>query len=154
MLRARAPPLRAPPTKRSRILDDILHLSPLQSKGEFEDAGSEDSNRPSAEAPPPAPKKVMPLKVALACLDLEFSTGVESDDEGGKEEVQIKIDRPARLWRAKFLLLARMLRRRPRGTKPPLVPRPEEAMAKTRVALRIAAATLFVMLIRRLLPSS
>ena len=127
---------------------------PYKAKGSLRTAGASYRNRPSAEGPPSAPKKVMPVNVASACLDLEFSTGVESDDEGGKEEVQIKIDPPARLWRAKFLLLDRMLRRRQRGTKPPLVPRPEEAMAKTRVALRIAAATLFVMLIRRLLPSS
>ena len=43
----------AAPTKKSRILDDILHQSPLRSKGEFEDGGSKDSNRPSAKAPSP-----------------------------------------------------------------------------------------------------
>jgi len=33
-----------------------------------------------------------------ACLDLEFITAVESDDEGGgDEEVQIEIDSPPRL---------------------------------------------------------
>ena len=32
----------AAPTKKSRILDDILHQSPLRSKGESEDGGSKD----------------------------------------------------------------------------------------------------------------
>ena len=39
-------------SKKSRILDDILHQSPLRSKGESEDGGSEDNNRPPTEATP------------------------------------------------------------------------------------------------------
>jgi hypothetical protein len=84
----------AGPTKRSRILDAVLHPSPLHSKGESEDAMSEDSHCPSGEATPPAPKKVVPVNVAPACLDLEFSTAIESSDEGGEEEVRVKIDSP------------------------------------------------------------
>ena len=42
----------AEPKKKSRLIDAILHPSPLQSKGESEDDGSEDSNRPPAEATP------------------------------------------------------------------------------------------------------
>ena len=38
--------------KKSRILDDILHQSPLRRKGESEDGGSKDSNRPPTEATP------------------------------------------------------------------------------------------------------
>ena len=34
--------------------------------------------------------------MAPACLDLEFSTAIESHDEGGEEEVQIEIDSPPR----------------------------------------------------------
>src|SRR6185312_1504228 len=34
------------PKKKSRLIDTILHPSPLQSKGESEDDGSKDSNRP------------------------------------------------------------------------------------------------------------
>ena len=66
-------------------------MSPPQSKGDSEDAASEDSNCPSGGATPPGPKNVMPLKAAPACLDLEFSTAVESGEEGGVE-VQIEID--------------------------------------------------------------
>ena len=42
----------AAPMKKSRILDDILHQSPLRRKGESEDGGSEDSNHPPTEATP------------------------------------------------------------------------------------------------------
>ena len=53
----------AAPKKRGRLIDAILHQSPLQSKGESEDDGSEDSNHPAAEAPPfVAPSKAAPLK--------------------------------------------------------------------------------------------
>ena len=66
-------------------------MSPLQSRGDSEDAASEDSNFSSGGATPTAPKNVMPWKAAPACLDLEFSTAVESGEEGGVE-VQIEID--------------------------------------------------------------
>ena len=42
----------AVPKKRGRLLDAILQQSPLQSKGDSEDDGSEDSNPAAAEAPP------------------------------------------------------------------------------------------------------
>ena len=107
----------AVPKKRGRLLDDILQQSPLRSKGGSEDGRSEDSNRPSAEEPPPAPEKVKLLKTVPPCLDLEFSTAQESDDDGGDKEVQIEIDFPVAHPRlAMFPCLTRMPRRRPRGT--------------------------------------
>jgi hypothetical protein len=74
----------AVPKKKGRILDDILQQSPLRSKGDFEDGLSGYSNRPSAEAPPFTAEKVSPLKDFPLSLDLEFSTALESDDEGGR----------------------------------------------------------------------
>ena len=55
--------------KQSQVLDTLLNASPLQSKGDSEDAGSEDSHCPSGETMPPAPKVVMPLKMAPPWLD-------------------------------------------------------------------------------------
>jgi hypothetical protein len=87
----------AAPKKRGRLIDAILHQSPLQSKGDSEDGGSESSNRPSAEEPPFAtPKEATPLKAVHPNLDLEFSTAVESDDEVGDDEVNIVVDSPRR----------------------------------------------------------
>ena len=86
------------PKKRGRLIDAILHQSPLQSKGDSEDGGSESSNRPAVEEPPfAAPKEATPLKAVPLSLDLEFSTAVESDDEVRDEEVNIVIDSPHRL---------------------------------------------------------
>jgi len=73
------------PTKRSRVLDTLLNVSPLQSKGDSEDAESEDSHYPLGETTPPTPKVVVPLKTAPPCLDLEFSTAQESGDVGVKK---------------------------------------------------------------------
>ena len=42
----------AAPTKKSQILNDILHQSPLRRKEESEDSGSKDSNHPPTEAMP------------------------------------------------------------------------------------------------------
>jgi len=73
----------AAPTKKSQILNDILHQSPLRSKEESEDSGSKDSNHEDAQAPPFAvPKEAQPLRAVPPNLDLEFSTAPESDDEG------------------------------------------------------------------------
>jgi len=85
----------AAPTKKSRILDDILHQSPLRSKGESEDGGNEDSNRPPTEATPfGIPQVAVPLRAVHPCLDLEFSTALESEDEGDVEEVNVVVDSP------------------------------------------------------------
>ena len=65
---------------------------PYKAKGSLRTAGASYRNRPSAEGPPSDPKKVMPVNVASACLDLEFITTIESDDEGREEEVQIEIE--------------------------------------------------------------
>ena len=87
----------AEPKERGRLLDAILQQSPLQSKGDSEDDGSEDSNPAAAEAPPfSAPNEVAPLRAVPPNLDLEFSTTPESDDEEGDEEVNIVIDSPHR----------------------------------------------------------
>jgi len=87
----------AAPTKKSRILDDILHQSPLRSKGESEDGGSEDSNRPPTEATPfGIPQVAVPLRAVHPGLDLEFSTALESEDEGDVEEVNVVVDSPRR----------------------------------------------------------
>jgi len=87
----------AAPKKRGWLIDAILHQSPLQSKGDSEDGGSESSNRPAVKEPPfTAPKEATPLKAVPPSLDLEFSTAVESDDEVGDEEVNIVIDSPRR----------------------------------------------------------
>ena len=85
----------AAPTKKSRILDDILHQSPLRSKGESEDGGSEDNNRPPTEATPfGIPQVAVPLRAVHPGLDLEFSTALESKDEGDVEEVNVIVDSP------------------------------------------------------------
>ena len=85
----------AAPMKKSRILDDILHQSPLQSKGESEDGGSEDNNRPPTEATPfGIPQMAVPLRAVHPGLDLEFSTTLESEDEGNVEEVNVVVDSP------------------------------------------------------------
>ena len=87
----------AVPKKRGRLIDAILHQSPLQSKGDSEDGGSQNNNRPAVEEPPfAAPKEATPLKAVPPSLDLEFSTAVESDDEVGDEEVNIVVDSPRR----------------------------------------------------------
>ena len=87
----------AEPKKRGRLLDAILQQSPLQSKGDSEDDGSEDSNPAAAEAPPfSAPKEAPPLRVVPPNLDFEFSTTPTSDDEEGDKEVNIIIDSPRR----------------------------------------------------------
>ena len=53
----------AAPKKRGRLIDAILHQSPLQSKGDSEDGRSESSNCPAVEEPPfAAPKEATPLK--------------------------------------------------------------------------------------------
>ena len=62
------------PRKRSRLLDTILQQSPLRSKGESEDGGSADSNRPPPEATPlDIPQVAVPLRAVRPALDLEFS---------------------------------------------------------------------------------
>ena len=69
----------------------------LQSKGDSEDDGSEDSNRAAAEVPPFAvPKEAPPLRAVPPNLDLEFSTAQESEDEGNVEEVNVVVDSPRR----------------------------------------------------------
>jgi len=88
----------AAPTKKSRILDDILHQSPLRSKGESEDGGSEDSNRPPTAATSfGIPQGAVPLRAVHPGLDLEFSTALESEDEGDVKEVNVVVDSPRRL---------------------------------------------------------
>ena len=83
----------AEPKKKSRLIDAILHQSPLQSKGESEDGGSEDSNRPPTEATPfGIPQVAVPLRTVHPGLDLEFSTAQESEDEGNVEEVNVVVD--------------------------------------------------------------
>jgi len=58
----------AAPTKKSRILDDILHQSPLQN-----------NNHPPTEATPfGIPQVAVPLRAVHPGLDLEFSTALES----------------------------------------------------------------------------
>ena len=53
----------AVPKKRGRLIDAILHQSPLQSKGDSEDGRSESSNCPAVEEPPfAAPKEATPLQ--------------------------------------------------------------------------------------------
>ena len=85
----------AEPRKRSRLLDTILQQSPLRSKGESEDGGSADSNRPPPEATPlDIPQVAVPLRAVHPALDLEFSTAQESEDEGHVEEVNIMADSP------------------------------------------------------------
>ena len=82
----------AEPRKKSRLLNTILQQS-LQSKGESEDGGSADSNRPPPEATPlDIPQVAVPLRAVRPALDLEFSTAQESEDEGHVEEVNIVAD--------------------------------------------------------------
>ena len=65
----------AEPKKRGQLIDAILHQSPLQSKGESKDGGSEDSNLPPTEAMPLGiPQVAVPLRAVHPGLDLEFST--------------------------------------------------------------------------------
>ena len=65
----------AEPRKKSRLLNTILQQSPLQSKGESEDGGSADSNRPPPEATPlDIPQVAVPPRAVRPALDLEFST--------------------------------------------------------------------------------
>ena len=87
----------AEPKKKSRLINSILHQSPLQSKGESEDGGSEDSNRPPTEATPfGIPQVAVPLRAVHPGLDLEFSTAQESEGEGNVEEVNVVVDSPRR----------------------------------------------------------
>jgi len=87
----------AEPKKRGWLIDAILHQSPLQSKGESEDGGSEDSNRPPTKATPLGiPQVAVPLRAVHPGLDLEFSTAQESEDEGNVEEVNVVVDSPRR----------------------------------------------------------
>ena len=87
----------AEPRKRNQLVDTILQQSPLRSKGESEDGGSADSNRPPPEATPlDIPQVAVPLRAVRPALDLEFSTTQESEDEGHVEEVNIVADSPRR----------------------------------------------------------
>jgi len=78
--------------------DSGRHLTVSTAKqGDSEDDLSEDSNHPSAEAPPFAAEKVPPLRAVPPNLDLEFSTAQESDDDDGLgDEDQIEFDSPRR----------------------------------------------------------
>ena len=148
------------PKKKSRLIDAILHPSPLQSKGESEDGGSDDSNRPPAEATPlGVPQLAVPLRVVHPGLDLEFSTAQESEDEGNVEVVNIVVDSPvARLFRAEPLPPAKKPKFLPRNPPKPYPrlgsrrppPGRKEVAAETPAVHRIAVASSFAMLILKL----
>jgi len=152
----------AEPRKRNRLLDTILQQSPLRSKGESEDGGSADSNRPPPEATPlDIPQVAVPLRAVRPALDLEFSTAQESDDEGHVEEVNIVADSPRHLSpplaqplppakKSKYLLeKGGKLHPRPGIPLPP--PRRRKAAAKVHPARRTAVVSSSVMLIPKLL---
>jgi len=69
---------------------------PCKAKGTPRTVGAGTATVHPAKRPPPPAEKVTPLKVVPPSLDLEFSTALESDDEGGDEEVQIEVDKPRR----------------------------------------------------------
>jgi len=154
-------PSSAAPTKKSRILDDILHHSPLWSKGESEDGGSEDSKRPPTEATPfGVPQLAVPLRAVHPGLDLEFSTALESEDDGDGEEVNVVDVSPAsRLSRAEPLppakkpkcLPGKTPKHHPRPRSPPPPPGRKGVAAKGQAVRWIAVASSFVTLILKLL---
>ena len=141
----------AEPNKRGRLIDAILQQSPLQSKRDSKDDGSEDSNREAVEAPPFAvPKEAPHLRAVPPNLDLEFSTTPESDDEEGDEEVNIIIDSPRRSSAppqvsAPRSCLSRTLR---------LALGRKGVLAKSQAARRTASASSSAMLTPKLLPRS
>ena len=152
----------AEPRKRSRLLDTILQQSPLRSKGESEDGGSADNNRPPPEATPlDIPQVAVPLRAVRPALDLEFSTAQESEDEGHVEEVNIVADSPRRLspTLAQPLppamepkcLLEEGVKLHPRPGIPHPPPRRSRAAAKLHRARRTAVVSSSVMLITKLL---
>jgi len=151
----------AEPRKRSRLLDTILQQSPLRSKGESEDGGSADSNRPPPEATPlDIPQVAVPLRAVRPALDLEFSTAQESDDEGHVEEVNIMANSPRRLpplaqplppAKKPKCLLEKGGKLHPRPGIPHPPPRRRKAAAKVHPARRTAVVSSSVMLIPKLL---
>ena len=151
----------AEPRKRNRLLDTILQQSPLRSKGESEDGGSADSNRPPPEAAPlDIPQVAVPLRAVRPALDLEFSTAQESEDEGHVEEVNIVADSPRRLSplaqplppaKKPKCLLEKGGKLHPRPGIPHPPPRRRKAAAKVHPARRTAVVSSSVMLIPKLL---